>query len=88
MPDADQTTPLDRAVEAAAEQLWHRFAPSHAMEWRDETHAAEYRLAARDAVVTFLRTLPGYGVGRPDGMPALGLSELAQAVEVSANVAT
>lgn len=54
----DKTTPVDRAAEAAAEQLWHHFASSHAVKWKDEPHAAEYRLAARAVVATFLRELP------------------------------
>lgn len=36
--------------ERVARILWDRFAPSHAMEWRDETHKAEYRRCAADVL--------------------------------------
>lgn len=37
-------------LERCAQILWDRFAPSHAMEWRDETHKAEYRRCAADVL--------------------------------------
>lgn len=39
--------------ERAAIALWHRFAPNSSLEWDDETHKAEYRLAV-DAIVEAL----------------------------------
>ena len=37
-------------IEAAAVVLWHRFAPDSRLEWDDETHKAEFRLAAQAAL--------------------------------------
>jgi hypothetical protein len=36
----------DELVEKVAEDLWHRFAPSHSMTWEFEANKAEYRAAA------------------------------------------
>jgi len=51
------TDPVSReaaAIETAAIQLWHRFGSPDQLEWEDEPHKAEYRLAAED----ILRALP------------------------------
>ena len=39
--------------ERAAIALWHRFAPNSSLEWENEMHQAEYRLAV-DAIVEAL----------------------------------
>jgi hypothetical protein len=36
--------------ERIAINLWHKFAPEHHMEWEEETHQAEYLLAADDVL--------------------------------------
>jgi hypothetical protein len=45
----------DELVERAAEQVWHRTAPSHAIEWADESHRAEYFEVARAAITAYLQ---------------------------------
>ncbi len=43
--------------EKIAFELWQRFAPVHHIGWKNETHKAEYLLAADD-VLSALRTSP------------------------------
>ncbi len=38
--------PSEDECEAAAKELWNRFAPSHAIDWEDESHKAVYVGAA------------------------------------------
>lgn len=42
-------------LEAAAIELWHRFANEGAEEWCDETHKSEYRLAAQAVIQEWCR---------------------------------
>lgn len=42
------------AIETAAIQLWHRWGSPDQLEWEDEPHKSEYRLAAKN----ILRALP------------------------------
>ncbi len=47
-------------LEKAAIELWHRWGNDSVMEWEDETHKAEYRLAA-EAVLALVDTSPKGG---------------------------
>lgn len=49
----EAATPADLR-EAGAQELWHRFAPTHAIAWEEETHKEEYRLAF-DAVLATIQ---------------------------------
>lgn len=49
-PETAESKAFAARKERAAQALWHRFAPSHHIEWDDETHKAEYRLAVDDIV--------------------------------------
>ncbi len=53
----DNKEVADSAIEAAAIELWHRFASESVEEWDDEIHKAEYRLAAKAVIDTALREL-------------------------------
>ena len=44
---SEQFNTTDDMIERIAVALWHRFAPDYSLEWENETHAAEYRDAAR-----------------------------------------
>lgn len=61
--DVDPTDPRDVAEwqaeplrEEIAIILWQRFAPTHHIGWKDETHKAEYLLAADDVMAAFSST--------------------------------
>lgn len=53
--------------EKLAIMLWHRFAPEHHLEWEGETHKAEYRLVARDALPMLAAAPPPPAQAVPDG---------------------
>jgi hypothetical protein len=44
--------PSEADVEAAAIDLWHRFAPDDHIKWGEETHRAEYRDSAKSLLTT------------------------------------